>query len=429
MSIEAVFRGFFNSGWAAVSAAYIAVIRFGKGPCDNGCSRCLTLIVLAVSGSSVHGASHAQKDQFMKKAESDMRAEYKSRRLRKIGTGQIFQGGCQRNSRRLRVRNWISNERTSYALIERYTAALISNASSLNYHLLMSKRKNPEGIRFLQYFGPLLDALRGLGGSGKPDEVVQQVVTDLALSDEEQNELVPSGGSRLKTNVAWARFYLVREGLLDSSKRGVWSLTEKGRNTRLSVEQAGEIFSRWVKVFDEQRRTRGDGAEPIAEKIAEGSGATSKDYRAETLELLLTLPPSGFERLAQRILREAGFTQVAVTGQSGDGGIDGYGTLQINQLLSFKVLFQCKRYAKSVSPSQVRDFRGAMAGRADKGIIITTGTFTAEARRESSRDGVPPIELIDGEKLVDLLESLELGLRPVPTYELDHAFFMEFRVI
>ena len=204
----------------------------------------------------------------------------------------------------------------------------------------MAKRRNTEGTKFLRYFGPLLDALRKLGGSGKPDEVVQQVVTDLALSDEEQNELVASGGSRLKTNVAWARFYLVREGLLDSSKRGVWSLTEKGRNTRLSVDQASEIFSRWVKVFDEQRKNRGEAEEPVAEKIAEGSGTTSKDYRAETLELLLTLPPSGFERLAQRILREAGFTQVAVTGKSGDGGIDGYGTLQINHLLSFKVLFQ-----------------------------------------------------------------------------------------
>lgn len=204
----------------------------------------------------------------------------------------------------------------------------------------MAKRRNTEGTKFLRYFGPLLDALRKLGGSGKPDEVVQQVVTDLALSDEEQNELVASGGSRLKTNVAWARFYLVREGLVDSSKRGVWSLTETGRNTRLSVHQAGEIFSRRVKVFDEQRKNRGEAEEPVAEKIAEGSGATSKDYRAETLELLLTLPPSGFERLAQRILREADFTQVVVTGKSGDGGIDGYGTLQINHLLSFKVLFQ-----------------------------------------------------------------------------------------
>ena len=132
-------------------------------------------------------------------------------------------------------------------------------------------------------------------------------------------------------------------------------------------------------------------------------------------------------RLAQRLLREAGFTQVIVTGQSGDGGIDGHGTLQINPLVSFKVLFQCKKYAKSVSPSHVRDFRGAMDGRADKGIIITTGTFTAEARREATRDGASPIELIDGEKLLDMLESLELGLRPVTTYEVNHAFFAEFR--
>lgn len=290
----------------------------------------------------------------------------------------------------------------------------------------MAKRKNTEGTKFLRYFGPLLDALRKLGGSGSPDEVVEQIAADLGLSDDEQNETVPSGGSRLKTNVAWARFYLVREGLLDSSKRGVWSLTEQGRSTHVSVEQAGEIFSRWVKVFDVQRKSKSTDTEPIAEQVAEASGAPSKDYRAEALQVLLALPPAGFERLAQRLLREAGFTQVAVTGQTGDGGIDGYGTLQINHLVSFKVLFQCKRYTNSVSSPQVRDFRGAMAGRADKGIIITTGTFTAEAKREATRDGVPPIELIDGDKLLDMLENLELGLRPVTTFEVDHGFFAEF---
>ena len=194
----------------------------------------------------------------------------------------------------------------------------------------------------------------------------------------------------------------------------------------VTVQQAGEIFSRWVKVFDGQRKSKPTDAEPIAEQVAEASGATSKDYRTEALEVLLALPPYGFERLAQRLLREAGFTQVAVTGKTGDGGIDGYGTLQINHLVSFKVLFQCKRYAKSVSSPQVRDFRGAMAGRADKGIIITTGTFTAEAKREATRDGVPPIELIDSDKLLDMLESLELGLRPVTTFEVDHGFFAEF---
>jgi restriction system protein len=291
----------------------------------------------------------------------------------------------------------------------------------------MAKRKNPDGTKFLRYFGPLLDALRNLGGSGTPEEVAERVAKDMGLSDAEQNELLPSGGLRYRTNVAWARFYLVREGLLDSSKRGVWSLTERGRSAHLSLSQAGEIFSRWVKIFDEQRRAKNAANEPIAEQVAEGSGAPTKDYRAETLDLLLALPPAGFERLAQRLLREAGFTQVIVTGQSGDGGIDGHGTLQINPLVSFKVLFQCKKYAKSVSPSHVRDFRGAMDGRADKGIIITTGTFTAEARREATRDGASPIELIDGEKLLDMLESLELGLRPVTTYEVNHAFFAEFR--
>ena len=165
----------------------------------------------------------------------------------------------------------------------------------------------------------------------------------------------------------------------------------------------------------------------MPEQVAEGTGAVSKDYREEVLELLLGLPPACFERLSQRLLREAGFTQVAVTGQSGDGGIDGFGILQINPLVSFKVLFQCKRYAKSVAPSQVRDFRGAMSGRADKGIIITTGTFTAEARREATRDGAPPVELIDGEKLIDMLEKLEIGLKAVTTFQVEHAFFNEFR--
>ena len=291
----------------------------------------------------------------------------------------------------------------------------------------MAKRKNEEGAQFVRFFGPLLDALRKLGGSGTPDEVIEQIATDLALSDDVQNDLLPSGEPRFRNQVAWARFYLVREGLLDSSKRGVWSLTERGRATSLAHDSAREIFLRWVKIFQERRRAKVAAEEPLAEQVAEGTGALSKDYRAEAIELLLSLPPSGFERLSQRLLREAGFTQVVVTGQSGDGGIDGHGTLQINPLVSIKVLFQCKRYTNSVSPSHVRDFRGAMAGRADKGIIITTGSFTAEARREASRDGVPPIELIDGEKLVDMLENLELGLRPVTTYELDHSFFGEFR--
>lgn len=291
---------------------------------------------------------------------------------------------------------------------------------------MATKEKKDEGAQFVKYFGPLLDALRGLGGSAKAEEAVDRVADDQSVPDEVLNETLPSGGSRFRNQVAWARFYLVREGLIDSSKHGVWSLTEKGFKTTLNIDQSRQIFQKWVKLFQEQRKTK-EKTEPIAEQIAEGTGAISKDYRDEVLETMLSLPPAGFERLSQRLLRESGFTQVVVTGQSGDGGIDGYGILQVNPLVSFKVLFQCKRYAKSVAPSQVRDFRGAMSGRADKGIIITTGTFTQEAKREATRDGAPPIELIDGEKLIDMLEKLELGLRAVTTFEVEHSFFNEFK--
>jgi restriction system protein len=291
----------------------------------------------------------------------------------------------------------------------------------------MAKKRTDNGAQFLHYFGPLLDALRELGGSGTPDEVVERIASDLKLPDDLQNELLPSGELRFRNQVAWARFYLAQEGLIDSSKRGVWSLTERGLGTNLSLDEARQIRVKWVRLFQERRRKmQALNPEPATEQIVEEDSLLDV-YRKQVLELMQELPPAGFEQLCQAILREAGFVEVSVTGRSGDQGIDGFGTLQINPLVSFRVLFQCKRYRESVSASHVRDFRGAMAGKADKGIIITTGTFTAEARREGSRDGVPPIELIDGEKLVDMLENLELGLLPVKSFRVDVSFFNKFR--
>ncbi|MGO9096523.1 MAG: restriction endonuclease [Bryobacteraceae bacterium] len=291
----------------------------------------------------------------------------------------------------------------------------------------MARTSKIEGAQFVRYFGPLLDALRELGGSAAPSEAVEQIARDLELPDDVQNEVLDSGGPRFPNQVAWARFYLSREGLLDASKRGIWRLTEKGRATSLSPELSRAIFLKWVKLFAEERKKRTvEGGEP-EEQVAEGAGATPNDYRNRLLTLLLSLPPEGFERLCQRLLRESGFVQVVVTGRSRDGGIDGYGTLQMNPLVSFKVLFQCKRYSKAVASSEVRDFRGAMQGRADKGIILTTGTFTADARREAGRDGAPAIELVDGDKLINMFQELELGLTPVQTFEIDLAFFQEFQ--
>jgi restriction system protein len=151
------------------------------------------------------------------------------------------------------------------------------------------------------------------------------------------------------------------------------------------------------------------------------------DHRTNLLNLIKSLPPSGFERLSQRLLRESGFQKVTVTGKTGDGGIDGIGILQVNPFVSFNVLFQCKRYQGAVTPSQIRDFRGAMMGRADKGIIITTGTFTLDAKKEARRDGAPPIELVDGDTLVQMFEQQQLGLIPRTTYDVDEKFFDDFK--
>ena len=287
------------------------------------------------------------------------------------------------------------------------------------------------GPRFVRYFAPIIEVLKQLGGSGSPEEVRGLVASRLAISEEEQSEQLPSGTTRFDNQVAWARFYLTRAGLLDSSRRGIWSLTEKGRATTLSHAAALQIMKDLHKVFaaDRKARPKADGAEqPIEDSSPEAALSTRSlsSHREGLLTILRSLPPAGFERLCQRLLRESGFQHVTVTGRSGDGGLDGNGVVEVNPFVSFRVLFQCKRYTGAVTPAQVRDFRGAMAGRADKGIILTTGSFTADARREAVRDGVPPIELVDGEKLLDMFEKLELGLKPLTAYEIDGGFFEDF---
>ena len=294
--------------------------------------------------------------------------------------------------------------------------------------------KKNAGPAFVQYMEPVISSLRALGGSARPPEVVDKVAELLKVSDEKRAEQMASGNARFDNMVAWARFYLAKAGVIDSSKRGVWALTDKGRASKpLSAADALELFKSVQQTFSVgPRKSRAQAADTasseddqLAPEASDLEDAT--DHREEVLGILMSLPSSGFERFCQRLLREAGFQEVQVTGRSGDGGIDGIGLLQVNPLVSFKVLFQCKRYRKSVTPSHVRDFRGAMGGRADKGIIITTGTFTSDARKEAVRDGVPAIELVDGQKLVGMLENLELGLEPVKAFRITRAFFEDFK--
>lgn len=273
--------------------------------------------------------------------------------------------------------------------------------------------------------GPILDALRELGGSGKPREVCDLIADRQGISDKKLEETLKSGQTRYYNQVHWARQYLVWEGLLDGSTRGVWSLTPIGYKTSLDKVTGHKVFLKWVKVHAATRKKveegRGEGAVPTEVEVA-----ADTDHKFALLEILRKVTPEGFERICARLLRESGFEKVTVTGGPKDEGIDGLGILQVNPFVSFKVLFQCKRYKGSVSRAQVGDFRNAMLGRADKGIIMTTGTFTADARREADRDGAPPVELVDGEKLVEMFERVNLGLKQRVVYELDHAFFASF---
>jgi restriction system protein len=270
-----------------------------------------------------------------------------------------------------------------------------------------------------------VEALKDLGGSGQPAEVMDWIVEALDVTNEHQLEVLSSGQTRFANQVHWARFYLSKAGYIDSSQRGVWSLTKKGLSTTIDHDMALIIFRDMQQEFKRDKELEAKFEEDESE--TEGLGPEDpSDYRTRLMETLMGLPANGFERLCQRILRESGFQEVKVTGRTGDGGIDGNGILQINPFVSFQILFQCKRYSGSVSVSQIRDFRGAMMGRADKGIILTTGTFTKDAKGEAVRDGVPPIELVNGDKLLEMLEELELGLRPITSYEVDVDFFEEF---
>jgi restriction system protein len=281
-----------------------------------------------------------------------------------------------------------------------------------------------KGPKFTKHFIPLLESLREMGGSAAAYEATDAVIEKEKISEKELEKTNKNGGSNVRNAIAWSRQYLVYSGYIDSSARGIWTLTEKGLNEDLSKLNP-------LNLFDEIQQSRKITSTSLeSDQIESDSKADEKILESsETalLPMLKSLTPNGFERLCQRLLREHGFQKVKVTGRSGDGGIDGEGVLEINPLLSFKVIFQCKRYQGSVGSKEVRDFRGAMVGRANKGIFLTTGNFTMEAKKEAVREGTDQIELVDGEKLVKMFEQLELGLKPKIIYELDPEFFKEYK--
>jgi len=270
---------------------------------------------------------------------------------------------------------------------------------------------------------PAIQALQALGGSGTTEEIYEKVIQILELPDKILEILHGNTAqSEVEYRLAWTRTYLKKYGLLQNSARGVWSLVSTSIN--LDELNAKDIV-RAVKNPQKVSRDKSVDLDLLDETLDFIETPEELSWDQKLHKVLLSLKPDAFERLAQRLLRESGFIQVQVTGSTGDGGIDGVGIARINGFLSFHVLFQCKRYQGSISPSQIRDFRGAMQGRTDKGLFITTGRFSSAAVKEAIRDGAPPIDLIDGEQLVQRLKELGLGVNitMIESVEVDNNWF------
>lgn len=277
--------------------------------------------------------------------------------------------------------------------------------------------------KYHELMNPLLKALHELGGSGSIEEILSQVSDSLNLPEDVLS--IPhnpekSSQTEVEYRLAWARTYLKKFGIIDNSERGVWVIVPEKREVK-SIDPQDVVRTVREMTRKEREGQQRPTAQPEEELPEEAETWRTKLHHVLTKEL----SPEAFERLVKRMLRESGFVQVEVTGRTGDGGIDGKGIVRIGGLLSFHVLFQCKKYQGSVSPGAIRDFRGALVGRADKGLFVTTGTFTRDAIREATRDGAPPIDLIDGDQLADKLKELHLGIKTemVESVDVDNEWF------
>lgn len=276
-----------------------------------------------------------------------------------------------------------------------------------------------------QLMWPVLEAMRKLGGSAHNAEISEQVAEHEGFSEELMGVMHGvSSQSEIDYRLAWARTRLKEIGAVVNSSRGVWALTELGR---MVTEQ------KMISMDKERLRARSPKSTKPKVLPDDDEFADPDDdpdlWKGDLLERLLGMSPDAFERLAQRLLREAGFRNVEVLGKSGDGGIDGVGVYRLS-LVSFPTYFQCKRFRGSVPAGAVRDFRGAMSGRGDKGLLITTGSFTLSAREEATRDGAPPVDLVSGNELCDLLKEYRLGVRVterrIEDIDVEPEFFDQF---
>lgn len=302
----------------------------------------------------------------------------------------------------------------------------------------MSRKRKREGPQFIKYFGPVLQALRDNDASARPKEVYDWIIENLEIPEDELAKTNKNGQSNFENKVAFARFYLSKAGYIDGSTRGVWALTDKGRSAHFDERTA-------LKVFDEVQSVWSRRGRPIVEDedtdaapdddapITTGDGLDAdylnlKEAQEQLAEALQGMSPKGFEEFRARIFRTLGFENVLIRGGSGDGGIDGLGELLVNRFLRTRVAFQCKKYgdASPITPERIRDFRGAIAGRVDRGIFLTTSRFTKAASEEARRENATPIELIDLSQIIEILIAEKVGVVERKALAIDGEFFLQY---
>lgn len=259
-------------------------------------------------------------------------------------------------------------------------------------------------------------ALKDLGGSGKNDEINEKAAELLGLSDEvlEIPHLNSTSLSEVNCRLAWARTVLKKFGAISNSARSVWTINPEYSNIN---EVDGEA------IYKEHSKASAKKEKSIDEDNSDDVPDEVRPWRKKLYEVLVKMNPYAFERLTQRVLRECGFTQVEVTKKSGDGGIDGTGKLRINGIFSFNLAFQCKRYQGVVSSADIRDFRGSLTTNIEKGVFITTGSFSKAAIEEACSPGKQQIDLMDGEEFISKLAEFGIGVKEVKDYEVDEAYF------
>lgn len=295
----------------------------------------------------------------------------------------------------------------------------------------MAKIKNIRSPRYTVLIMPTFKALKELGGSGTNDEICSRVIKNLNLPDDivDEPHLDSTNQSELQYQLAWARTYLKNYGVIINSARGIWSIMPKFTNVEELNEK--EIIVH-IAYKNAQKRKKINENVNIMNLTPEDNNPENdnfefpdeiKPWRIRLMEVLQNMDPFAFERLAQRLLRECGFSQVIVTKKSNDGGIDGTGKLRINGIFSFNVAFQCKRYKNAVTAAEIRDFRGSLTTDIEKGVFITTSTFTKSAQEEASNAGKQQIDLINGEDFINKLAEFEIGVKEVKDYQIDEDFF------